>query len=136
TGCQVTLTAGVDLGADGSGTVHAGIGFDDEAVGEIGDLGAALRTDDMRAAGWDVVGPAKEDDGLTWVRAAKGFDDPDEAAAGAAEVGQRVALAATGDLRRLGPLLVGALILVVVAGGLAVVVLRAGVRRRKRQSQR
>jgi hypothetical protein len=238
TGCQVTLSARVDLGADGSGTVHAGIGFDDEAMGEIGDLGAALRTDDLRAAGWAVVGPAKEDDGLTWVRAAKGFDDPDEAAAVAAEVsgpdgpfrdfrvtrerslfrtrtsftgaidltagltglsdadlqgalgdfdlgldvaglqrrfgdslgdrvrvevsatlpgkveaesatsvdggravwaagvGQRVELAATGDLRRLGPLLVGALILVVVAGGLAVVVLRAGVRRRKRQSRR
>jgi len=86
TGCQVTLSAGIDLGADGSGTVHAGVGFDDEALREIGDLGAVLRADDLRAAGWEVVGPAEEDDGLTWVRASKGFDDPEEATTVAAQL--------------------------------------------------
>jgi hypothetical protein len=86
TGCHVTLSAGVDVGADGSGTVHAGVGFDDEALGEIGDLGTALRADDLRRAGWDVVGPTKEDDGLTWVRAAKEFDDVEGAAEVAAEL--------------------------------------------------
>ena len=86
TGCHVTLSAGIDLRADGSGTVHAGVGFDDEALAEIGDLGAALRADDLRRAGWEVVGPAKEDDGLTWVRAAKEFDDVEEAAVVAAEL--------------------------------------------------
>ena len=238
TGCHVTLSAGIDLRADGSGTVHAGVGFDDEALAEVGDLGAALRADDLRRAGWEVVGPAQEDDGLTWVRAAKAFDDVEEAAAVAGElsgpngpfrdfrvtrerslfrtrtsftgvvdltagltglsdadlqaavgdfdlgldveglqrrfgdtlgdrarvevsaelpgkveaepattvdggravwttaVGERVELAARGDLRRLGPLVIGALVLVLVAGGLAAVMLRARVRRRKQQSRR
>ncbi len=86
TGCQVTLSAGIDVRDDGSGTVRAGVGFDDEALAEVGDLGAGLRADDLRAAGWEVVGPAKEDDGLTWVRASKGFDDPDEAAVVAAQL--------------------------------------------------
>ena len=85
-GCHVTLSAGIDMEADGSGTVHAGVGFDAEAMSEIGDLGAALRADDLRQAGWDVVGPAQEDDGLTWVRASKGFDDPEEAALVASEL--------------------------------------------------
>lgn len=86
TGCQVTLTAGIDLEADGKGTVRAGVGFDDEALREVGDLGAGLRADDLRQAGWDVTGPAKEDDGLTWLRASKGFDNPDEAVRVAAQL--------------------------------------------------
>jgi len=237
TGCHVTLATGIDLRADGSGTIHAGAGFDDEAVAEIGDLGAALRADDLRAAGWEVVGPAKEDDGLTWVRASKGFEDPDEAAVVAAQLsgpdgpfrdfrvtrtrsllrtttsfagvvdltnglaglsdadlqaalgdfdlgldvdglrrrfgdslgdrvrvevsaklpgkvaaatatvdhgravwtpapGDRVELVATGDLRRLAPLVYGTLALVAVTAGLAVVGLRTRVRRRKRRGRR
>ncbi|HEX7276403.1 MAG TPA: hypothetical protein VF244_03435 [Acidimicrobiales bacterium] len=228
-GCQVTLSAGIDMGADGSGTVHAGLGFDDDAMARIGDLAAALRADDLRRAGWEVVGPVEEGDGLTWLRASKGFDDPEEGAVVAAElsgpdgpfrdfrvtkersllhtrtsfagvvdlsrglaglndadlqaaigdfdlgldpaalgdqvrvevwaelpgkvvaegatvedgravwttgVGQRVELTATGDLRRLGPLLYGALALVAVTGGLVVVGLRTRVRRRKRAAQR
>ncbi len=236
-GCQVTLSAGIDVRADGSGTVRAGAGFDDEALAEIGDLGSALRVDDLRAAGWEVVGPEKEDDGRTWVRAAKDFDDPDQAAVVAAELsgpdgpfrdfrvtrersllrtrtsftgvvdltaglaglsdadlqaalgdfdlgidleglqrrfgdalgdrvrvevsaglpgkveadtatvdgsravwrpaaGERLELTATGDLRRLRPLVYGFLALVAVAAGLTVVVLRARVRRRKRRSRR
>lgn len=86
TGCQVRLAAGIEVRADGSGTVRAGVGFDDEALAEIGDLAAALRADDLRAAGWKVAGPAKEHDGLTWVRASKGFDDPGQAAVVAAEL--------------------------------------------------
>ncbi|HVF13169.1 MAG TPA: hypothetical protein VM942_01150 [Acidimicrobiales bacterium] len=85
-GCQVTLSAGIDMGTDGSGTVRAGVGFDDEALREVGDLGALFRADDLRQAGWEVVGPTKEDDGLTWLRASKGFDDPDEAVQVAAQL--------------------------------------------------
>jgi hypothetical protein len=85
-GCQLRLSAGIEVRDDGSGTVHAAVGFDDEALGQVGDLGGALRADDLRAAGWDVDGPAREDDGLTWVRASKGFDDPDEAAVVAAQL--------------------------------------------------
>lgn len=229
-GCQVTLSARIDLRADGSGTVVAGVGFDDAAVAEAGDLAAALRADDLRAAGWDVTGPAREDDGLTWVRVSKGFDDPEEAALVAAELsgpagpfrdfrvtrdrsllrtrtsftgvvdlasglaglsdadlqaalgdfdlglgpaalgdrvrvevsaelpgaveasgaatieggravwtpalGERVEVSATGDLRRVAPLVYGTLALLGVAAGLAVVVLRARVRRRQRRGRR
>ena len=86
TGCQVTLAAGVDAGPDGSGRVRAGVGLDDEALRQVGDLAAVLRVDDLRQAGWEVEGPAAEDDGLTWVRASKRFDDPGEADRALAEL--------------------------------------------------
>ena len=79
TACQVRVTAGIDVAADGEGTVRAGVGLDAEALRTVGDLGAALRVDDLRAAGWEVEGPREEDDGLTWVRAARPFTDVDEA---------------------------------------------------------
>lgn len=84
--CQVSLTAGVDVNRDGTGRVVAGVGLDDEAVREIGDLAAALRLDDVRAAGWQVDAPRKEDDGLTWLRASKPFSDPDQVPAILAEL--------------------------------------------------
>jgi predicted small secreted protein len=84
--CQVTLTAGVDVNRDGSGRVTAGVGLDDAAVREIGDLATALRLDDVRAAGWQVDQPHKEGDGLTWVRAAKPFADPEQVPAIVAEL--------------------------------------------------
>ena len=76
--CQVTLAAGVDVARDGSGRVTAGLGLDADAVEELGDVGTALRVDDVRQAGWQVEGPRKEDDGLTWVRASKPFADAEQ----------------------------------------------------------
>ena len=67
------------MGADGRGTVRAAVGLDDEALQTVGDVGAELRVDDLRQAGWRVEGPRKEDDGLTWVRASWAFDDAEEA---------------------------------------------------------
>ena len=84
--CQVSLTAGVDVNRDGTGRVVAGVGLDDEAVREVGDLATALRLDDVRAAGWQVEGPRKEDDGLTWLRASKPFSDPEQVPAIVAEL--------------------------------------------------
>lgn len=86
TGCQVKLTARIDVGRDGRGRVSAGVGLDADALAEVGDLATALRVDDLRQAGWQVDGPKKEDDGLTWVRASKPFADPDEATAAMAEL--------------------------------------------------
>ncbi|MGH9226376.1 MAG: hypothetical protein ACRD2W_21890 [Acidimicrobiales bacterium] len=86
TGCQVTLTAGVDVRADGSGSVRAAIGLDDEALRELGDPARELRLDDLRQSGWTVTGPEKEPDGFTWVRLAKRFADPEEAGRVAAEL--------------------------------------------------
>ena len=76
--CQVTLAAGVDVARDGAGRVTAGLGLDADAVRELGDVATALRVDDVRRAGWQVDGPRKEDDGLTWVRASKLFADADQ----------------------------------------------------------
>ena len=86
TACQVSLTAGVDVSRDGTGRVVAGLGLDDEAVREVGDLATALRLDDVRAAGWQVDPPHKEGDGLTWIRASKPFAQPEQVAAIVAEL--------------------------------------------------
>ena len=86
TACQVELVAGVDVARDGSGRVTAGVGLDADAAKEVGDLATALRVDDLRTAGWDVAGPKKEGDGLTWVRVSKPFADPAHAAATMAEL--------------------------------------------------
>jgi hypothetical protein len=75
-GCQVHLTVDTKVEADGSGTVSVGVGLDDEALAKVGDLGAQLRVDDLRASGWTVTGPTREGDGNTWVRATKPFSDP------------------------------------------------------------
>lgn len=84
--CQLTLTAGVDVNRDGTGRVVAGVGLDDEAVREVGDLPTALRLDDVRAAGWLVDAPRKEGDGLTWIRASKPFTEPEQVPAIIAEL--------------------------------------------------
>ena len=76
--CQVTLTAGVDVNRDGTGRVVAGLGLDDDALREVGDLATGLRLDDVRAAGWLVDAPRKEGDGLTWIRASKPFTEPEQ----------------------------------------------------------
>ena len=58
------------------------MGLDEKALTRVGNLETAVKVDDMRAAGWTVAPPAKEADGLTWLRASKPFAD----AAGAAKV--------------------------------------------------
>jgi MYXO-CTERM domain-containing protein len=78
-GCRVTVTAGIDVGFDGKGTVRVAVGLDDDAVSRFGDLAGELRVDDLRQAGWEVDGPKKGDDGLTWVRASRSFSGADEA---------------------------------------------------------
>jgi hypothetical protein len=73
--CRVTIAVGVDTRANGSGVVRAGVGLDADALRQIPDLGQQLRVDDLKRAGWTVLGPRKESDGRTWIRASKGFTD-------------------------------------------------------------
>lgn len=80
-GCRVQTEVVVDVAEDGSGTVSVGVGLDPDATSRVPDVAAALRVDDLRAAGWDVTAPRVEDDGHTWVRASKPFADPDGFAA-------------------------------------------------------
>src|SRR4029077_15719160 len=78
--CQVTIAVGVDAKQNGSGVVRAGVGLDDDALHQIPDLAQQLRVDDLRKSGWTVVGPRKERDNRTWVRATKPFANPAGAA--------------------------------------------------------
>ena len=78
--CQVTIAVGVDAQQNGSGAVRAGVGLDDDALHQIPDLAQQLRVDDLKKAGWTVVGPRKESDKRTWVRASKPFANPAAAA--------------------------------------------------------
>jgi len=57
-GCQARADVRVEVEPDGSGTVRVTGTFDEEAVQQLGgDLGAALRLDDLRDAGWTVDSP-------------------------------------------------------------------------------
>jgi len=78
--CQVTIAVGVDAQQNGSGVVRAGVGLDDDALHQIPDLAQQLRVDDLKKAGWTVVGPREERDNRTWVRASKPFANPGGAA--------------------------------------------------------
>ncbi|MBV9412399.1 MAG: hypothetical protein JO148_12435, partial [Acidimicrobiia bacterium] len=80
TACQVTIAVGVDAQQNGSGVVRAGVGLDDDALHQIPDLAQQLRVDDLKKAGWTIVGPRKEGDNRTWVRATKAFTNPAGAA--------------------------------------------------------
>jgi hypothetical protein len=80
TGCRADVLVTVDVAADGSGRVEAAVGLDHAALARLGDLPSQLRVDDLRQAGWDVSAPARQSDGLTWVRATRRFGTPDEAA--------------------------------------------------------
>ncbi len=85
--CQVDGRVEIDVADDGSGTIEVSVALDDAAVARAGDLSEQLSIADMEAAGWGVVGPAVEDDGLTWVRATKAFEAADQVAAVSAETG-------------------------------------------------
>jgi hypothetical protein len=78
-GCQLTTAVGIDANRDGSGMVRVAVGLDADAARRVPNLKQDLRTDDLTKAGWTIVGPRKEDDGRTWIRASKPFDDPGDA---------------------------------------------------------
>jgi len=84
--CQVTIAVGVDAKQNGSGVVRAGVGLDDDALHQIPDLAEQLRVDDLKKAGWTIVGPRKERDNRTWVRATKPFANPAGAQKAVAEL--------------------------------------------------
>ena len=75
-GCRVQTEVAIDVADDGSGVVSVAVGLDPDAASRVPGLDAELRLDDLEAAGWEVVGPAVEDDGHTWMRASKPFATP------------------------------------------------------------
>lgn len=85
-GCQVQVDVATKVNGDGGGTVTVSVGLDDAALARVGDLRTQLRVDDLTQTGWVVSGPAKEGDGLTWVRATKSFTDAAGATAALGEI--------------------------------------------------
>jgi hypothetical protein len=77
--CRVTVATDVEARADGSGVIRAGVGLDREALAQVPQLAEQLQVDDLRRAGWRVLAPRRERDGLTWVRASYPFATPAEA---------------------------------------------------------
>lgn len=55
------------------------VGLDKEAADRVPNLKNELQVGDLRQAGWTIVGPRKEDDGRTWIRASKPFSSPEQA---------------------------------------------------------
>lgn len=86
TACQVRTEVAIDVAEDGSGTVMVSVGLDPDAVSRAPNLEAELRLDDLRATGWEIVGPEVEADGYRWIRATKPFGTPEEAGSVLAEI--------------------------------------------------
>lgn len=76
--CQLRVEVNVDVAEDGSGTVEVAVALDDDAARRRPHLAEELRTEDLTEAGWELVGPRVEDDGLTWIRARHPFATPAE----------------------------------------------------------
>jgi hypothetical protein len=83
-GCRVDTTVSIDVREDGSGTVTVGVVLDADAVVEAEAGGATLeervRLGDLAAAGWDVGGWKRRDDGTARLRITKEFADASDLA--------------------------------------------------------
>lgn len=93
TACRVQGAVNVEVKPDGSGTIEAAVGLDQEAVNRIGGLDK-IRVADLQAAGWKIspLTQKADKDGLLWVRASHAFASPDEVGPLLAEVGGQPAL--------------------------------------------
>ncbi|MCI0347230.1 MAG: hypothetical protein L0221_17600 [Chloroflexi bacterium] len=88
-GCYMEVQVGMDLERDGSGAITVSVGLDEDAVGRLGGpdrLRELVAVDDLTKTGWDVTGPALEDDGFTWLRATRRFVTAEDATKVLAEV--------------------------------------------------
>lgn len=77
--CRVRTDIGIEVKANGSGTVTVKIGLDDDAMKQAPNFQQSLKVDDLAAHGWTLTGPVKETDGFTYFSASKPFANPDEA---------------------------------------------------------
>jgi len=66
----------VDARPAGDGTVSVVLTLDRQAAAQFSSLAAALKVDDLRRAGWMVVGPTAAPDGTVTVRASRRFANP------------------------------------------------------------
>ncbi len=84
--CDVRTEVLVDIEESGAGTVTVSVGLDADAVRRLPSLTDLVMVDDLAAGGWAVTVPGRDADGMTWYRASKPFDTPEEATAILAEI--------------------------------------------------
>jgi hypothetical protein len=85
-GCRLDVGVDINMTADGTGTVTVTASADSALVAAAPSALADLRLDDIRQAGWNVTGPAKNADGSMTLQLAKPFASPAEATAILAEL--------------------------------------------------
>jgi hypothetical protein len=85
-GCRTDARVGVDVRADGSGSVTVSVVLDAEAARQLGDPATGLALDDLKTAGWKVADPAADGGGLR-LTATRAFSSPAQLPAVLAEVG-------------------------------------------------
>ncbi len=85
--CRVDSTVTIDIEGNGGGSVQVDVLLDAEATERIADLEQQLQVQDLRNAGWDVVGPSAADGGGTLVTATKSFASPDDLPVVLSEIG-------------------------------------------------
>ena len=76
--CQVHGEVAIDVAEDGSGTVEVRVVLDREAARRLGDPATAIRSDDLREAGWDVRDPERAEDGSLTLVGRRAFSGPDQ----------------------------------------------------------
>lgn len=86
-GCRVDVAVEVDAAAGGGGRVRATVTLDEAATAQVPDLAAQLRVEDLRAAGWQVEGPAPTPAGGATLRVSKPFSSPAGAGRSIEELG-------------------------------------------------
>lgn len=79
--CRVDTNVSLDVKANGSGKVRITVTADADVVAKAPNLAADLRMDDLKSAGWKVLGPRKTDAGGLTVSLERSFQGPAEASA-------------------------------------------------------
>jgi hypothetical protein len=78
--CQATVRIGVDVGANGAGTVSVTASLDHDATTAFPNLAQMLQTADLAQAGWRIQGPTPSAGGGTSLVVSKPFATAAEAA--------------------------------------------------------
>ncbi|HTN99329.1 MAG TPA: hypothetical protein VL068_01535 [Microthrixaceae bacterium] len=88
TACRLDADVLIDVDADGAGTVTVSARLDREAASKLGDPKAAIKVDDMRAAGWKVSDPVSDKEtGEVTLSAVRSFASPSELSTVLTEIG-------------------------------------------------
>lgn len=79
--CRVDQSVSLAVKPNGAGTVTVVVTADKDIVTKAPSLAQDIRTDDLKKAGWDVIGPTKTKSGGLTITLTHDFDTPTEATA-------------------------------------------------------